>query len=201
MKSGGLVTGLLLLLAVMVFAPQVLAGDLNPPGPPAPTMKPLNQIPPTWDQMLPANDGPIVNGVPDPCNSSRFKCVLNNNAVLDRETGLVWEKSPGTQLYAWTDAFNACTQKYLGPRYGWRLPTVEELASLVDRFSNPTLPAGHPFTNVQSNVYWSATAVPGYTGTAWGVHFASSWGTPYSSPTTFQYAAWCVRGGRGRDGQ
>ena len=36
---------------------------------------------PTWHQILPAAD--------------RFKLVMNSNAaVLDRETGLVWEKSP-----------------------------------------------------------------------------------------------------------
>ena len=35
---------------------------------------------PTWHQILPA--------------AQRFVMVMNNQAVLDRETGLVWEKSP-----------------------------------------------------------------------------------------------------------
>jgi hypothetical protein len=157
LRRGRFVVDALVVLAVLVFAPPVLAGDLNPPGPPAPMMKSLDQVMPTWDQKLPANDGPLVNGVPDPCNSSRFKCVLDNQAALDRETGLVWEKSPGPGLSAWPDSLYACANKFLGGRYGWRLPTIEELASLLDPFAFPALPSGHPFTNIQNNPYWSAT--------------------------------------------
>lgn len=158
MKLGGMVVGAMLWLAMVVFAAPVLAGDLNPPGPPASTMTPLDRLTPMWDRKLPANDGPLVNGVPDPCNSSRFKCVLDNQAALDRETGLVWEKSPGPGLSAWPESLYACANKFLGGRYGWRLPTIEELASLLDPFAGlPALPAGHPFTNIQNNPYFSAT--------------------------------------------
>ncbi len=102
------------LMALAVFAAAALAGDLNPPGAPAPTMKTLDQIPPTWDQTLPANDGTA----PDSCNSSRFKCVMGNQAVLDKETGLVWERTPGASLATWTVAITTCLQRSNGGRMG-----------------------------------------------------------------------------------
>jgi hypothetical protein len=89
---------------------------------------------PSWDQTLPSD--------------TRFIVLSNmgSNAVLDRETGLVWEKSPNTN----TDWYNAqirCNTLRTGGRLGWRMPTLQELASLVDPsvpFPDPRLPAGHP---------------------------------------------------------
>ncbi len=37
--------------------------------------------------------------------------------------------------------------------------------------TGPTLPLGHPFTNVQGDVYWSATTVAGTPNSAWLVFF------------------------------
>ena len=130
MKSKEGVAAAIVLLAITVLAPPLLAGDLDPPGPPAPTMKTLDQIPPTWDQTLQSSN----STTPDGCNSSRFKCVIAGTAVLDKETGLVWEKSPDTNTRDGDAAWAYCVEKTVGSRKGWRLPTVEELASLV----NPT---------------------------------------------------------------
>jgi uncharacterized protein DUF1566 len=202
MRSGSCALGAMVLLAGMLLAAPVLAGDLNPPpGAPASTMKTLDQIPPTWDRMLPADDGPLVNNVPDPCNSSRFKCVLGGAAVLDKETGLVWDKSPDSSPQ-WANAQGFCFQRTVGGRRGWRLPTVEELASLTDpNASKPALPAGHPFTNIQSWNYWSATTYAPDTTQAWVVWFDYYSFAPEAKPKTEYIYVWCVRGGRGVDGQ
>src|SRR5215831_4870597 len=127
--------------------------------------------PPSWDQQLPASTRFVVlsNWV-----DSNFPS--GGAAVLDRETGLVWERSPSATLFAWEIAQFHCNQLGVGNRLGWRLPTLQELTSLVDptvAFPGPTLPAGHPFTNVQSTNlqfdYWSATTVAFATDSAWQV--------------------------------
>ncbi len=134
-------------------------------------------IQPVWSRVLPA--------------SERFVLVMNNDeAVLDRETGLVWEKSPSTTTMNWYDAIAHCYTMEVGGRKGWRLPTVEELASLAP------LPAGHPFQNVQS-FYWSATTDAGSTSFAWHVGLGND--VVFSVAKSFNVFVWCVRGGHGYD--
>ncbi|OQZ04887.1 MAG: hypothetical protein B6D34_01260 [Candidatus Brocadia sp. UTAMX1] len=131
--------------------------------------------------------------------TKRFKIVLDGEAVLDKETGLVWEKSPDTTRRTWTNDIYYAYDKNVGGRKGWRLPTVEELASLIDPTrSNPALPSGHPFANVQSDYYWSSTTYVGNTGVAWNVHFYAGGVYYYDKPGN--YYVWCVRGGHGYDG-
>src|SRR5262245_64403301 len=92
----------------------------------------------SWDQTLPT--------------STRFIVLsnMNSQAVLDRETGLVWQRSPLPPT-SWTSASSVCAVTGTGGRMGWRLPTVNEITSLFDPSAfgasgtNPPLPAGHPF--------------------------------------------------------
>ncbi|MBF8276690.1 MAG: uncharacterized protein HW390_1763 [Candidatus Brocadiaceae bacterium] len=144
-------------------------------------------VPPAWSQKLRA--------------SERFQLVLDNAAVLDKETGLVWEKSPDTTARNWAGAISYAYMKTVGGRKGWRLPTVEELASLVDPTqSNPSLPSGHPFTNVRSDYYWSSTTLAFSTSNAWGVDFSDG-GVDGLDKSNDGYYVWCVRGGQGYNAQ
>jgi len=138
-----------------------------------------------WSQKLPA--------------AERFKLVLGDAAVLDKETGLVWDKSPDTTQRTWTSAISHCYTREIGGRKGWRLPTVEQLASLVDNTqSNPSLPSGHPFSNVQSALYWSSTTSAVQTAHAWGVDFSVG-GVNDDGSKGSDGRVWCVRGGQGYD--
>lgn len=163
---------LLALVAVVVFAAMAVADPGN-----------------TWGKQI---------------NSPRrFKVLkqFGNAAVLDQETGRVWEQSPSTNTFNWFDALAHCYPLEVGGRKGWRLPTIEELASLVDTSQPaPMLPAGHPFTNVFSGDvtrrYWSATS---RSNTPWNVSFFDG-DVDTPSTTGGLYYAWCVRGGQGIDG-
>ena len=146
---------------------------------------------PSWAQQLPA--------------STRFVVLSNwgtgNEAVLDRETGLVWEQSPSTSGSNWFNASIHCVQLSKGGRQGWRLPNVQDLASLIDPTqSNPALPSGHPFNIVPSSVYWSASTVADFATSAWAVVVGTGFvGFDVKSNGTF--LAWCARGGPGVDPQ
>ncbi len=138
---------------------------------------------PSWSQKLPA--------------ATRFVVLLdwNSEAVLDRNTGLVWEKSPQTVTATWNGARFGCLRKTVGGQKGWRLPSIPELASLGDpSVASPglTLPSGHPFTNVLSTNYWSASTDIDRPTTAWLVDFHTAFvGLGFKS-NSFQI--WCVRG-------
>jgi hypothetical protein len=144
---------------------------------------------PSWDQTLPA--------------STRFIVLanMNNAAVLDRETGLVWERTPFTVESTWIESHLVCDEKTLGNRMGWRVPTVQELLSLVDpsvQPPGPTLPSGSPFQNV-SGVYWTANTFALDSNVAWLVIFDIG-AANRTAKGTMQHV-WCVRGGQGVDPQ
>ena len=147
---------------------------------------------PSWDQTLPS--------------STRFIVLsnMNSEAVLDRETGLVWERTPSTFKLKWQDAQLNCNNLTVVNRMGWRLPTLQELASLVDRGqSSPALPPGHPFNNVQSGTaldsYWSATTFASRADDVWLVSFHA--GDVFFTFKISSFNFWCVRGGQGVDPQ
>ncbi len=147
-------------------------------------------------------------------NPNRFKVLadFSGDAVLDKETSLVWERSPETTQFVWSVAQAHCNLKSVGNRKGWRLPTIQELASLVDptiASPGPTLPVGHPFLNVQvladpaqpgsSSAYWSANTWSSDQTVAWDLTFNTGV-VANTSKTTLHYV-WCVRGGSGVDVQ
>jgi hypothetical protein len=146
---------------------------------------------PSWDQTFACTSV---------ANCPRFVVLSNfgGQAVLDRETGLVWERSPSTSPVVWAGARFVCRDLTKGNRKGWRLPTVDELTTLVDpSVTNLALPPGHPFQNVQPNLYWSTTSVDA--GFAASVDLFD--GNVFSLPKTSGSWVWCVRGGQGVDVQ
>jgi hypothetical protein len=140
---------------------------------------------PSWDQQIPT--------------AQRFVVLSNwgNAAVLDRETGLVWQRAPQVPDRArhYFDAVDECWETNTGGRKGWRLPP-EELLSLIDPAqSNPALPAANPFQQVlPSGVYWSAGTVS--TTNQGGFVFNVSRGfIGIADHGGFFAGVWCVRGG------
>ena len=177
------VTLFIIIIGSLLLVPCIVkAQELQPAALLEPRLKPLDKVKPTWSQKLPAE--------------KRFVLVLDGEAVLDRETGLVWEKSPDTFLRNWNDAINYCYRREVGGRRGWRMPTIEELSSLVDTTqNNPALPSGHPFVNVQSDNYWSSTELAGSPDRAFSV-VLSSGGVGGSSKSNNESYVWPVRGGQ-----
>ena len=94
-------------------------------------------------------DGELGMGVswPEP----RFS--VNGQTVRDEMTGLTWSRDAalGGRLLDWPSALDFIrdlNSSGFAGRRTWRLPTINELESLVDvRFHHPALLADHPFLN------------------------------------------------------
>jgi hypothetical protein len=152
---------------------------------------PFHQILDKLDQILAATTGAAGQGNPtlrwdtNHPSATRFTTAFTG-AVLDKNTGLVWEQAPAATA-------GNCLQKNVGGTLGWRLPSVPELASLID----PSLPApfvpASVFTGVQSTDYWSASSNAADPTTTWSVNFSSGNASPRSN--TLNSSIWCVRGG------
>jgi hypothetical protein len=122
--------------------PQMQAAMPAPPaGYPstiAPTAAGSYLAPQAWNQTLASN--------------LRFVILSNfdGDAVLDRETGVVWSRKTVAVTPFAGGIESACWGLVIGTRIGWRLPTVRELQSLVVLSvtlvpGQTLLPVGHPF--------------------------------------------------------
>ena len=138
---------------------------------------------PAWDRKLPA--------------SIRFLVLTdwNNEAVLDKETGLVWERTMDGGIQ-WESAQMFCAGQTTGNRRGWRLPSLHELNSLFDPSAlggNLALPVGHPFKNFQPGYFWSVTLDALNPNAAWMVDFNGG-GTVTTDLIIDGHFVVCVRG-------
>jgi len=126
--------------------------------------------------------------------SDRFTLVMGGDAVEDKKTGLLWEQSPDLIHDTWSASVARCQTKAVGGQKGWRAPSVEELKSLIDASqTDPALPEGHPFSNIKSEIYWSATPSKSDDIVAWQVSFFT--GEPVTDQKSGTRRIWCVLGG------
>ena len=141
-------------------------------------------------------------------NRTSFPCSSGftdngDGTVTDNLTGLIWLKNaacfgPRTWAQALSDcnglASGSCGLTDSSSAGDWRLPNINELRSLFDpNLGSPYLPAGHPFTNVQSTIYWSSTTYASYTFGAWGVGMGGGSGSTGVKGNV--YYVWPVRSG------
>ena len=132
-------------------------------------------------------DGDIQAGVAWP--NPRF-ADHGDGTVTDSLTGLEWTKDAnaagGTKT--WQGALDYVKTLNTGGHSDWRLPNSRELRSLAEysRY-NPALPQSHPFTNVQSNYYWSSTSYAGSTANAWIVDMFSGFVYDYNKTSNYYY--------------
>ncbi|MGO9613040.1 MAG: DUF1566 domain-containing protein [Dissulfurispiraceae bacterium] len=151
------------------------------------------EAPPTsWDQQLACDST---------SNCPRFEVLsaFNNAAVLDKETGLVWEQTPSTAPWAMAggSALWHCISATTGNRMGWRLPTIQELMSLlIPNNISAGLPPGHPFSlSTDSDAtYLSATMSQAQPTYVWAPQIFT--GEATLAADSFLGLVWCVRGGQ-----
>lgn len=110
-----------------------------------------------------------VRCVRSPGKSAPSGYVIANDGVYDPNTKLTWQRGAGPASYAWAAAQARCAAA--DPVGTWRLPSVNELLTLVDlALVDPAIdPAAFPDT--PSDFFWSSSPSLAPTGTAWGVNF------------------------------
>ena len=128
---------------------------------------------------------------------SRFSLVLNGAGVKDNNTGLVWEQEPDREHDVWGASVTRCETKEVGGQKGWRAPSVDELKTLIDVSQHdPALPAGHPFSSIKSEIYWTATPRLSDDMVAWQISFFS--GEPVTDQKSGTRRMWCLLGATGK---
>ncbi len=136
-----------------------------------------------------------------PEKSSRFRPA--GQAVLDRHTGLIWSRnaSPAEFPLSWSESFayieemnrSEASDLEASDYEDWRLPTRPELFSLVSHSCiNPSLRLDHPFEEVFTGYYWTATSCARLPDQAWYVHFGG--GRVFKGMKHGSYMLWPVRG-------
>lgn len=147
------------------------------------------------------DDGALQIGVAWP--SPRFT-DNSNGTVTDNLTGLVWLKNANCfGGKSWNDALaaannlatGACGLTDASAAGQWRLPNINEFESIVTmNLVYPSLPAEHPFTEVQASENWSSTSYAKNTEVdAWFVDL--SYGHVYNGSKTNERYVWPVRDG------
>ena len=115
-----------------------------------------------------------------------------DGTITDNVTGLVWQKTNNEHM-TWHDANSYCSANIAQlTGSGWRLPTINELLSLVDFGSCD--PSIHPFFNGRNTNYWTSIAEVPSTGRTWTIRFLEGHPSVYyrtDSSVTFR----CVREG------
>jgi len=198
-----------------LIAGTALAGTLEPPAPPAPTMVTQQQI---WDAVKPP--GCFKN---DPTGLRFVDC--ENGTVQDTQTGLIWLKNANclpvvgcVSCSDWAAANRRAAKLADGTADGiacglsdgseagmWRLPTIAEWQAIAYPYPsacNPSLPAasgtgcyssGPWATGVSQYEKWSSTTDVNNPNNAWYIFLGN--GYVGNTSKTQRLIVWPVRGG------
>jgi hypothetical protein len=98
--------------------------------------------------------------------------------VVDTVTGLIWQQKVGADGVHWRQARDYCNTLRLAGASDWRLPSLIELASLVDYTRvEPALDRTAFPEAVQGN-FWTSTPVAASPGEVWYLAFSTGFNYP-----------------------
>jgi hypothetical protein len=130
--------------------------------------------------------------MPDPAATSYD--TTTPGVVLDRVTGLEWQRDVPAEMLDWQGARAACACLSLGGHRDWRLPSRIELVSIVDYTRHDPAIDSQIFPDTPTDWFWSASPVAASDPpAAWYVAFFD--GDTHHAELTVAYHHRCVRGG------
>jgi hypothetical protein len=128
--------------------------------------------------------------------------VVATGEVRDNYTGLVWQQDYSPATMAWADAAGYCAGLTTGG-HAWRVPSLRELATLVDEAQvapaiNRTMFPNTKYGSKSNNWYWASHRAAGNATAAWAINFDDGF-TGFNAGASGDWndftAAWvkCVR--------
>jgi len=113
--------------------------------------------------------------------------------VKDTSTNLLWEDTTHVKetKVNFTQAKSYCEDLELGKYKDWRLPTLQELLSIVNyKRYKPAILKGFSYTNIDT-LYWSSTPYIKEADEYWGVSFKD--GSSSNAAINYDRFVRCVR--------
>jgi len=92
----------------------------------------------------------------------------DDGTIFDTNTNLLWQQSPPNKLFIWQEANEYCKSLTLARHNDWRLPTREELESLINNKYKPTI---DPILECNLGWHWSSSTHVDGPSYAWIVSF------------------------------
>lgn len=129
-------------------------------------------------------------GVCTPPNFT-IQTIYGDEVVLDKNTGLEWQRIISESPLNWLSADSYCRNlTYAGG--GWRLPTPNELLTIVDinRY-NPAVDITF-FPDTYIKYFWTSPTFAWYYDEKWYIDFTT--GYPHSTGNEMKFSVRCVRG-------
>ncbi|ETR73011.1 MAG: hypothetical protein OMM_01281 [Candidatus Magnetoglobus multicellularis str. Araruama] len=128
--------------------------------------------------------------------SSEMARFINNmdGTITDTLTGLMWQQSDLQTPLSWENALIQLNDLLLGDHTDWRMPTREEIRSIVDYTKITPSIYINQFPDAIAGNYWTSTSHPFQNDHIWCVHFYN--GTDNYQSKNNQYYSRAVRGGQ-----
>ncbi len=141
--------------------------------------------------IFPGDDGATQRGTAHSYKRSQ-------GIVTDTLTHLQWQDS-NIKSQTWNDANDYCKELIIQGVSDWRLPTVQELQSLVNLAYTPKIDPS--FATKSSGKYWTSTEYPYAPETmAYYINFSNGFSANYGDRSVYdksnRYYVRCVRGDR-----
>ena len=121
--------------------------------------------------------------------NTRF--TYDQDTVTDLRTGLMWQRHTSEDRFNLEAAKKYAANLRLGGYEDWRVPTKDELLSIVDRTrANPAIDT-EVFPDTPSHWFWTVSPDAGSSNSAWVVNFRS--GNSYAFDVSSVSRVRCVR--------
>ena len=128
----------------------------------------------------------------------------SSNIVTDNLTQLEWQDDVSSKRTNWEEAISYCSRLTIDGLSNWRLPTMQELQTLIRLDNSPNIDT--IFTTKKGAKYWTSSKYPYETSKlAYYIDFSTGFSANYGDRSIFgksqHYFVRCVRGDVMKEGK